>query len=155
MNEKFARGEGWVAAQMIFSGLVLLAPRRGPRWPQALTWLTRPLGVAGLIGGLWVTKQAFADLGDNLTALPMPKADNHLVREGIYAEVRHPIYTGVIMVAFGWALATANTTRLVLATLFAALLKAKSQREEVWLEEKFPDYAAYREEVPGLLPSFW
>lgn len=155
MSDWFKRGEGWVIGQMLLSGVAILAPQRGPTWPRLLRWLARPLGLGAIFGGVWVLRQAFGDLGENLTPLPHPKDDSVLVREGIYAQVRHPIYSGAILGTVGWALLTTNTPRLCFAGLLAALFKAKSLREEVWLEERYPEYAAYKEEVPGLLPGLW
>lgn len=155
MGEQNNRGGWWVAGQFVLLGLTLVAPRRGPVWPRALTWPARALGVAAIGGGFFLTGRAFSDLGASLSPFPKPKPDAELVREGIYAQVRHPIYGGLILAAAGWALLTTNMTRLALAGALTAWLRAKARREEVWLVERFPDYAAYREEVPGLLPSPW
>lgn len=155
MSAQHDRGGWWVVGQFALLGLALVAPRRGPSWPRALTWPARVLGVAAIGGGVFLTRRAFSDLGASLSPFPKPKPDAELVREGIYAQVRHPIYGGLILVALGWATLTTNTTRLALAGALTAWLSAKARREEVWLLEQFPDYAAYREEVPGLLPSPW
>ncbi len=155
MAGRFKRGEPWVVAQFALLGLILVTPHRGPVWPRALVWPARPLGLLAMVGGGWLTRRAFADLGESLTPLPRPKDGSVLVREGIYAEVRHPIYSGLLLIALGWATLMTSTTRLALAGALAALLSAKARREELWLEEQYADYAAYREEVPGLFPSLW
>jgi len=36
-----------------------------------------------------------------------------------------------------------------------ALFRAKARREEIWLTERFAEYAAYQEEVPRFLPNPW
>jgi protein-S-isoprenylcysteine O-methyltransferase Ste14 len=154
-----ARGEGrggeWVVAQFVVLGLGLVAPRRGRRWPRRLGWVARPLGGVALATGVWMATRAFTDLGASLTPFPQPKEDSTLVREGIYGEVRHPIYGGLILVATGWALLTTNTVRLALAGSLAVLLRAKARREEVWLDARYPDYGAYRHDVPAFFPSAW
>lgn len=146
------RGEPWVAGQFTLLGLLLVAPRRGPAWPRPLARAGRLLGLPLIGGGLAVFGVAFRDLGPNLTALPKPKDDSQLVRDGLYARVRHPIYAGLLLFAYGVALGTGSTTRLALAAALHALLSAKADREETWLLARYPDYAAYRRDVPKLFP---
>jgi protein-S-isoprenylcysteine O-methyltransferase Ste14 len=77
-----------------------------------------------------------------------------LISDGIYRRLRHPIYAGLILLALGWSLLTASVLALVLTGAFAVLLDLKARREEVWLRDRFPGYAAYaartRRFVPGL-----
>jgi protein-S-isoprenylcysteine O-methyltransferase Ste14 len=155
MNTDNSRGEGWVIAQFVIFALVLVAPRRGPAWPRGVGRLARLLGLPLLAGGGWLLARAAGDLGPNLTPFPKPKEDAELVREGVYAAVRHPIYGAISLISVGWALLTANTTRLACAAGLVGLFNAKAAYEETWLLERFPDYAAYREEVPKLFPSLW
>ena len=63
--------------------------------------------------------------------------------------VRHPIYTGVVLLLAGYTLAWSNWT-LALIVGFIALqyFKAKAGAEERWLMERFPAYEAYMRHVP-------
>lgn len=146
------RGEGWVVAQFPLVGLALLAPRLGPPWPSRLARFGRLLGSALLTAGGGFAATGLRDLGANLTPLPKPKDDATLVRDGVYGVVRHPIYSGICLLTAGWALLTANTTRLALTGAVLAFFDAKANREEAWLRARFPDYAAYQREVKKLLP---
>ena len=146
------RGEAWVIGQFLLLGLLLVVPRRGPAWPRWLVVLGRLVGLPLIGGGLALTGIAFGNLGPNLTALPKPKDDSTLVRDGLYKSVRHPIYCGMLLLAYGVVALTGSTSRLAVATALLALLDAKASREETWLLERYPDYAAYRREVPKLLP---
>ena len=150
-----ARGGWWVVGQFVLLGLVALLPHRGPRWPRVLVWGARLVALPVLGVGGWLVASAPDALGDNLTPFPRPRPTATLVREGIYAEVRHPIYGGFMLLALGWALLTANTLRLGVVGALVALFRAKARREEVWLTERFAEYAAYREEVPRFLPNPW
>lgn len=150
-----ARGGWWVVGQFILLGLVAFLPRRGPRWPRPLLWGARLVALPALGVGGWLVASAPGALGANLTPFPRPQSTATLVREGIYAEVRHPIYGGFSLLALGWALLTANTPRLGVVGALIALFRAKARREEVWLNERFPDYAAYQDEVPRFLPNPW
>lgn len=147
------RGEAWVVAQFALFGAVVLAPSVGPPLPQALVGLLRPPGAILLAAGGALMLRGVADLGASFTPLPRPKADAALVRDGVYARVRHPIYSGACLLGLGWAALTANPARLLLAAALVPFFNAKADREEVWLLERFPEYARYREEVGKLLPG--
>lgn len=149
------RGEGWVVAQGALVGALLLAPRVGPAWPRGLARLARVLALPALAAGGTLALRAVDDLGPSFAVLPKPKPDARLVRGGVYERVRHPIYAGVVLLAFGWAALTANTTRAILAAGLLALLSAKADREEAWLTERFPEYTAYQMRVPKLVPKGW
>jgi Phospholipid methyltransferase len=101
-------------------------------------------------GGLVVT--GVANLGRNLTPLPFPKEGGELVQTGAYSLVRHPVYSGVIAMAVGWACAVRGPLTMAYAVLLFLLFDAKSRREERWLETKFPSYAEYRKRVRRLIP---
>jgi len=75
-----------------------------------------------------------------------------LVDSGPYAIVRHPIYSGLIIAALGWALVVHGMlTRAYTVALFA-FFDIKSRREERWLCEKFSEYGEYQRRVRKLLP---
>ncbi|HQG32287.1 MAG TPA: isoprenylcysteine carboxylmethyltransferase family protein, partial [Deltaproteobacteria bacterium] len=91
-------------------------------------------------------------LGSNLTPLPFPKEDATLVQTGPYRLVRHPMYSGGIILAYGWALAAGGWLTLAYATVLLVFLDIKSAREEQWLAERFPDYSDYQRRVRKLIP---
>ncbi len=76
-------------------------------------------------------------------------------RSGAYGLVRHPMYGGVLLLALAWALVSSPLVLLPWA-LAAVFLDAKRRREEAWLLEANPDYAAYRTSVHGrFVPFVW
>ena len=75
-----------------------------------------------------------------------------LVQRGAYGIVRHPIYSGLITGAFGWALLNTSVVTLIYASVLLVFFDIKSRREERWLARKFPEYAAYQRRVRKLIP---
>ena len=71
---------------------------------------------------------------------------------GAYAIVRHPIYSGLIIAAFGLGLWRHGWLTLVWALVLFAFFDVKSRLEERWLTEKFAEYPAYRTRVKKLIP---
>jgi len=91
-------------------------------------------------------------LGANLTPFPRPRENARLVQHGIYARVRHPLYTGVILGSAGWALIMQSWPALVAALILFPFFDAKARREENWLRGTYPDYAEYETRRRKFIP---
>ena len=80
--------------------------------------------------------------------------ENHeLVQHGPYRYVRHPIYTGFILMATGAILLWGTATALIVLTLLTVFLWFKLSAEERLLMQQFPnDYGPYRRRVKALVP---
>jgi protein-S-isoprenylcysteine O-methyltransferase Ste14 len=149
------RGEGWVAIQAVLFAAIGLAGIAAPG-----AWTGPAAGaaiVAGLLlvaaGGALATAALFGLRdGDALTAVPHPLDEARLVESGPYRLVRHPIYGGLVLAAFGWGLVRASLPALAGATILFAFFDLKRRREEAWLRERFPDYAAYATRTRRLIP---
>ena len=150
------RGEGWVLIQGVLLVLVAAAGwSLGPDWSGPLRLAGIVIGIVLIAGGLVLAIRGGVDLGGALTPLPRPRDDAALVDTGVYALARHPIYGGLILGAFGWAMIQASVVALVLAAALAAFFRLKSAREEHWLEARYPDYAAYRRRTRRFIPWIW
>ena len=147
------RGEGWVLIQGVLLVVVAAAGwSLGPDWSGPLRLAGIVVGIVLITGGIALAVRGAVDLGGALTPLPRPRDDAELVETGAYAFVRHPIYGGLILAAFGWAIVQASIVAVALAVVLAAFLRVKSMREEAWLEQRFPAYAAYRARTRRLIP---
>jgi protein-S-isoprenylcysteine O-methyltransferase Ste14 len=113
------------------------------------------VGIAELAIGAWAMFSAFRELGPNLTPLPRPSETSSLVRTGIYARIRHPIYAGLTLAGIGWATATRSLPAFAAAVVLCFFLDAKARREEAWLLDRYPDYAAYRTGSRRFLPRVY
>lgn len=94
-------------------------------------------------------------LGRNLTPLPKPKTDAQLVTTGVFAWMRHPIYSALMLISFGSSLERGNLIAFALSLCLTILLEFKSRREEAWLCEQFSGYAAYRLRVKKFIPGLY
>jgi protein-S-isoprenylcysteine O-methyltransferase Ste14 len=147
------RGEGWVLIQGVLLVVVVAAGwSLGPDWSGPLRLAGTVVGIVLITGGIVLVFRGFVDLDGALTPLPRPRDGAKLVETGAYGFVRHPIYGGLILAAFGWAIVQASIVAVALAVVLAAFLRVKSAREEAWLEQRFPAYAAYRARTPRLIP---
>lgn len=81
-------------------------------------------------------------------------ADQQLVTSGPYALVRHPMYTGLALAAWG-ALLIYFTWTTVYFSVFAPMLFLRAQREEQALAAEFGEqWQEYCQRVPAFLPRF-
>ena len=149
-NKFLGRGGAWVLIQFVLmTAVVLMAMLFGGDWTR--------IGVIVVGGMLFAGGAVFGIagvnvLGRNRTTFPQPLADAELVQHGIYARVRHPLYTGVMLLSLGWALIWQSPAAFVTALVQIPFFLAKARREERWLREKFPGYAEYARRVPRFLP---
>lgn len=150
MSRFFQRGGVWVLMQsVLLAAVILLATffRGGGFHPAAVI-----AGAALLIIAAGVALAGSLALGRNLTPFPKPGGQAQLVRHGIYAVIRHPLYTSVMAGAIGWALLWQSWAALVAAAFLTPFFLAKARREERWLRETFPEYADYERQVRGFVP---
>jgi len=81
-------------------------------------------------------------------------ADQQLVTGGPYAFVRHPMYVGLALAAWG-ALLIYFTWTTVYFAVFAPLLFLRARREEQALAAEFGEqWQAYCKRVPAFWPRF-
>lgn len=94
-------------------------------------------------------------LGRNLTPFIIPKEGSALLQSGAYGIVRHPIYAGILQIAFGWGLWVHGWLTIGYGLLLFVIFDLKSRREEEFLQRLFPGYSAYSCRVKRLIPFIY
>ena len=147
------RGGGWVALQLsLIVGIVLLAVA-GPGWPDDARWWLKGLGALCAIAGAIVFAAAIRALGAAMTQFPEPSERGALVVDGPYRVVRHPVYSGAILLIGGVSLAVSPWALLGTAVL-AIVWAFKARVEERLLSARYPGYGAYCERTRYRLVPF-
>jgi protein-S-isoprenylcysteine O-methyltransferase Ste14 len=120
-------------------------------WPR-----TEELKIAGAvicICGLVFTLWARYTLAGNWSSDVTFKQDHELIRKGPYRFVRHPIYTGLLVMFVGTTLHIGQLRCLLGFPLVAIGFWIKLRQEERLLVRHFPEaYPNYRREVKALVP---
>jgi protein-S-isoprenylcysteine O-methyltransferase Ste14 len=114
--------------------------------------LSAILAVAGLI----VAIMARRALAENWSAAVALKRDHELITTGLYRYVRHPIYTGNLLMVLGTALSFDTLSACIgfFIIVFTVLLKLR--QEEVLLTEHFSEeYSSYKKRTKILIPFIW
>jgi protein-S-isoprenylcysteine O-methyltransferase Ste14 len=103
----------------------------------------------------WSRSAPSATSGAAGVPFPRPLRGAALIETGLYGRVRHPIYSGLLVAAAGWSLATASPWAAAASVVLFGVLDAKARREEAWLVELHPGYAAYRTRTKRFIPAVY
>jgi len=123
-------------------------------WSLAFFSWFKTVGLVVAIIGFIVFALALLQLNKNLSPFPTPKDNSVLIQNGLYAWVRHPIYSGIIILFLGYGIYQDSLFKLVITFFLWVLFYFKSQYEELQLLRKFPEYAAYKKNTGRFIPNF-
>jgi protein-S-isoprenylcysteine O-methyltransferase Ste14 len=118
------------------------------------------IGVAGLVtfcGGLALRIWAVAVLGRSFRTTVEVDTDQFVVMNGPYRLIRHPSYTGLLLMATGCGLLSHTWPGLVLLALVPLLpLLRRIQVEELEMTRVLGErYRAYSARTKRLIPGLW
>jgi protein-S-isoprenylcysteine O-methyltransferase Ste14 len=135
--------------------MIILAPATLPSLPAwSPDW--QPLAACGggllMLSGILLAMAGAVNLGRNLTPFICPKGSAVLLERGAYRIVRHPVYSGILQLAFGWALWVNGWLTIIYVVMLFLVFDRKLRQEEKILLHTFPGYAAYAARVRRLLP---
>jgi protein-S-isoprenylcysteine O-methyltransferase Ste14 len=79
-----------------------------------------------------------------------------VISTGPYSWVRHPMYSGALLLFIGVPLALGSWWGLAVVVPLLAVLVLRLRNEELFLLRHLPGYAAYRQKLPyRLVPGIW
>ena len=107
------------------------------------------------IFGFIIAIMAIFNLDKSLTAFPTPKDNAKLITTGLYRFARHPIYSGILLTVFGYALYSQSLSRLFISFALLILFYIKTNYEEAKLSKRYPDYKIYKSKVGRFMPRVW
>lgn len=145
---------GWLVA---FIGALWIAEQMG----TASGWLLgRWHTVAGLVVmwiGVAIRTWAVVVLGSAFRTTVEVDAEQELVDRGPYRLVRHPSYTGVLLIALGYGVTLGNWLSVVLLLVLplGTMMRRIAVEEATLTEVIGQPYVAYKERTKRLLPGLW
>jgi protein-S-isoprenylcysteine O-methyltransferase Ste14 len=140
-----------VVAFALLAGAAQFDPftRRIVPLPPAMQITAAVLCAGGLILAIWARRA----IGSNWSGIVTLKRDHELVTGGPYRYVRHPIYSAILAMFLGSALAARHVGGLVGFVLCFASFWIKLRQEEALMMRHFPgEYPAYCARVKALIP---
>lgn len=144
---------GFIATNVVLYLASHLIPAAGIH-PGAVSF---GVGLVLMAAGVALRGWAFATLGRYFTLNVMVSADQQVISSGPYRVLRHPSYTGVLLISAGVGLAAANWVSLAaLVVLPLALLLWRIHVEEAALLATLDDrYRSYAAGHKRLIPLVW
>ncbi len=119
------------------------------RWVQALGLLMELLG-------LWLALGARIQLGF-FSSTPESGGPRALVRNGLYGNIRHPIWLGEFLVVFAWTLEFGAPISAGLTITFGVMMGwMRAATEQAEMLAQFGDqYGSYMQETDCFIPGIW
>ncbi len=165
--------EATLALRDVIRGLGSTARDKGTRSTLVVGWVAAFIGatfVAGHVGGwhliaglavMWaglaIRIWSVATLGASFRTTVEVDAGQPLVDTGPYRFVRHPSYTGILLLAIGYGLALNSWLSLAILLIvpLATTLRRITVEEATMAEVMGDPYEAYRQRTKRLLPGIW
>jgi protein-S-isoprenylcysteine O-methyltransferase Ste14 len=122
-------------------------------WPQTIA--SNILADLVTAGGLILVIQSRRALGRNWSSEVVIQEKHELIENGPYAYIRHPMYTGLLLMLMGAALYYGRKIWIIIFVCCFFGLYFKSQMEERLLAKTFPAYSAYKLRTKALIPLIW
>jgi protein-S-isoprenylcysteine O-methyltransferase Ste14 len=94
-------------------------------------------GVAIMVLGVAIAIWARVHLGTNWSGVVTLKEGHELIRTGPYRNIRHPIYTGILVAFLGNAIVNGQVRGLIALAVMWASFFIKARREEEFLRQEF------------------
>ena len=119
-----------------------------PHTPSSI-WVGALMCISGLLFAVW----ARVILGRNWSGVITLKEGHELIERGPYRIVRHPIYTGILTMFAGTAVAIGYFGGFIGLLLLFVSFWMKLKREEDLMLKHFPEeYSAYQHRVKRIIP---
>ena len=101
---------------------------------------------------LLVIRLAKWNLGRNYSPCQDSYFPTSITGNGVYAYIRHPLYTGNILYFLGMTIASQSLWSILLFCAFIWFFNRSARLEEQRLSERFPEYAAYMRRTKRFIP---
>ena len=140
---------GWTLVCIQFALLLVLVllPWRTPSLLSLAIGI--PIAAAGAVLGLTAGRR----LGRALTPTPVPISGAGLRTDGAYGYVRHPIYSAVLLMVFGYVIAIGSIWSLACAMVMVVFFILKSRWEDGLLRAEYGDeWTAWATRTGALIP---
>jgi protein-S-isoprenylcysteine O-methyltransferase Ste14 len=150
MNNRL-KGNLLVLGQFILLGLLIFTPSSGLNMGVFTNFLAA-VTVFSLLSGFIILGLSALALGKSLTAHPIPGKSAELVTDGLYRYVKHPIYSGLILVALGLTVSGGFFPQALIFAALIFLLNYKASFEEALLTKTYAGYADYSKKTGRFVP---
>ncbi|TPN85245.1 methyltransferase family protein [Aquimarina algicola] len=105
--------------------------------------------------GFIIVIGAIIQLRNQLTPFPEPNQKGKLIQNKFYKISRHPIYTGILLIIYSYAIYTCSLYKILISIALTILFYYKSIYEEKLLANMYSEYSEYKKKVGRFFPKFF
>jgi protein-S-isoprenylcysteine O-methyltransferase Ste14 len=134
---------------LLFAGYLFEVKKLRFEMPELIQFILLPFIAAGIA----VILISFFQLNKNLSPFPSPKKYSELITAGLFSKIRHPIYSGILLLAFSFALYQNSGFKILISFFLLILFYFKTGYEEKLLSLKFPEYKNYKMNTGRFFPK--
>ncbi|MDH5608340.1 MAG: NnrU family protein [Cyclobacteriaceae bacterium] len=123
----------------------------------ASSYWSRSIALISIFFALYLFKKAFQHISVSPFLGLMPEAESHeLILKGIYMSMRHPLYTGTLLLYLGWFFFSPTDLALLSGICLLLYLPIGIYLEERKLiGQHGSKYIAYKKTTPALFPRIF
>lgn len=107
------------------------------------------------IFGVIIIFGSILQLRNQLSPFPVPLEDGVLIQNGFFRFFRHPIYSGILISSFFYALYSCSGSKMIISIGLLILFYFKSSYEEELLFKKYTEYNKYKKRVGRFFPKIF
>lgn len=117
------------------------------------TNLVGSIGLTISVIGAIIACSSRYKLGKNWSLSVQKKENHQLIQDGMYKAIRHPIYTGLLLLFMGNAIIVGDNRAIIAIVIVFVSFWLKLKKEEKLLLKTFGDkYAEYKSRTKALIP---
>ncbi|MGD0708854.1 MAG: isoprenylcysteine carboxylmethyltransferase family protein [Anaerolineaceae bacterium] len=156
-NDKGTRYFNFIALAIGFTAAGYLNGIPAFFFPGGRTPFVFFIGMAIMLSGIALRFLAIAALGSSFRTTVETDNQQKVISSGPYRLIRHPSYSGLLLICGGYGVALQNWLSLLAAVLIplAALLYRISIEEKALAASLGPDYVDYQKRTKKLIPWVW
>jgi protein-S-isoprenylcysteine O-methyltransferase Ste14 len=150
MNKRL-KGNLLVVGQFVLLGALIFYPSSGLN-TGVFSYFLAAVSLTSLFLGFVIIALSALALGRSLTAHPIPGKNAELVTDGLYKYVKHPIYSGLLLVGFGLMITGGFFPHALFFIALVLLLMYKARFEEALLASRYAGFLEYSRKTGRFIP---
>jgi protein-S-isoprenylcysteine O-methyltransferase Ste14 len=134
---------------LLFAGYLFEVKKLRFELPEFIQFILLPFIAAGIA----IILISLFQLNKNLSPFPSPKENSELITTGLFSKIRHPIYSGILLLVFSFALYQNSGFKILISLFLSILFYFKTGYEEKQLSLKFSEYKKYKKKTGRFFPK--
>jgi protein-S-isoprenylcysteine O-methyltransferase Ste14 len=156
-NDRGTRYLNFISLILGISGAAVLNGVSAFFFPGGRTTIVFWIGIGIMLLGFGLRIWSVSTLGESFRTTVETHSDQKVIKDGPYKRIRHPSYSGLLLMCLGYGIAVQNWLSLAVAVLFPllALIHRIRIEEVAMLASMGSEYEEYRRRTKKIIPWVW